>query len=371
MKRPELLGHRVVARADLAQERAVHHEVGVAADRRREVAVRAARESRVAEVARVVARLLERAQDERGERLAAALRLLDVLAHALARAAGEHRGLLWRDAIGVGDRRRRHLERGELCVQARDRLRLGRLVDAEERLAASPGEQSRDRLVREDHQLFDQRVRVRLGLEPRLLDAALAVERERDLGARDAERSAREAAAPKLERDGVREPQPLGELVARLLVAGEDPLRLPVRQPLVASDHRAVEGRLAGLERRVERHLDGDAEAVDVWAERACVVGELVREHRRDEPRDVGGERALGGAAVERRAGGDKPRDVRDVHPDADPVAPAARGDRVVEVLRGLGVDRERQEVAQVDAALEARLRQVERLERAAQTLVL
>ena len=51
---------------------AVHDEVRVAADRRGEVAVRRAREAGVAEVARVVARLLERAQHERRERLPAA-----------------------------------------------------------------------------------------------------------------------------------------------------------------------------------------------------------------------------------------------------------------------------------------------------------
>ena len=59
---------------------------------------------------------------------------------------------------------------------------------------------------------------------------------------------------------------------------------------------------------------------------------------------------------VERRAGRDEPRDVGDVHPHPDPVALAADRDRVVEVLRGLGVDREREQVAEVDAALEARL---------------
>ena len=46
----EILGHRVVALAELAQERAVDDEVGVAADRRGEVAVGGAREAGVAEV---------------------------------------------------------------------------------------------------------------------------------------------------------------------------------------------------------------------------------------------------------------------------------------------------------------------------------
>ena len=78
----EVLRQRVVAQAELAQQRAVDDEVRVAADRRGEVAVRGAREPGVAEVPRVVARLLQRAQDERRERLSAAARLLDVLGDA-------------------------------------------------------------------------------------------------------------------------------------------------------------------------------------------------------------------------------------------------------------------------------------------------
>ena len=70
-ERREVVGHGVVGEAELAQQRAVDDQVGVAADRRGEVRVRRAREARVAEVARVVARLLERAQHERRERLRA------------------------------------------------------------------------------------------------------------------------------------------------------------------------------------------------------------------------------------------------------------------------------------------------------------
>ncbi len=60
---------RITGEPELGKQRPVDDEVGVAADRRGEVAVGGARETGVAEVARVVARLLERAQDERRERL--------------------------------------------------------------------------------------------------------------------------------------------------------------------------------------------------------------------------------------------------------------------------------------------------------------
>ena len=80
----EVLGERLVADAELAEERAVDDEVGVAADRAREMAVGGACEAGVAEVARVVAGLLQRTEDERRERLAPTAGLRDVLGHALA-----------------------------------------------------------------------------------------------------------------------------------------------------------------------------------------------------------------------------------------------------------------------------------------------
>ena len=124
------------------------------------------------------------------------------------------------------------------------------------------------------------------------------------------------------------------------------------------ADHRAVEERLAA-----GRHLDRDAEPVLVRPQRAGVVGELGRQHRRDEPGHVGREGALGGAAVERRPGRHEVRDVGDVHPGADSVGLAAERERVVEVLRRLRVDRERRQLAQVDAAVELGSGSVVRLE--------
>ena len=66
---------------------------------------------------------------------------------------------------------------------------------------------------------------------------------------------------------------------------------------------------------------------------------------------------------VERRTGWDEVRDVRDVDPRAQTAVILTDGDRVVEVLRGLRVDRERRQAAQVDAALERRLGRAVRLE--------
>jgi hypothetical protein len=194
-------------------------------------------------------------------------------------------------------------------------------------------------------------VRERLGLDPRALDAALAVEGERGLARLDPQRAAPVAAAPKLARDALREPKRVGQLLPGLLLAGEDELRVRVGQPLAAPDQAAVEGRLARRQVRVEEHLHRDAAAVAMRTEAAEVGREPLGQHRLDTPRDVGRERAIAGVAVKRRSGRHVARDVRDVHPDAYAVALAAEAERVVEVLRVFGVDREGEEIAEIDAA--------------------
>ena len=180
---------------------------------------------------------------------------------------------------------------------------------------------------------------------------------------RDAKGAASKAAAAQLERDRLGEPEPLSDLRLDALLPAQDPLGLPVGQPRSAADHRPVERRLAELQVRVEGHLDGDAEAVLPRTQAAEIVGKLRRQHRRHPAGDVEGEGALRRAAVERRAGGDEVRDVGDVHPGSIAVSLAADRDRVVEVLGRVGVDRETDLLAEVDAAVEARGRRVVRLE--------
>src|SRR5918995_155538 len=290
---PEILGKGLVGGAELPHERPVDDQVGIAPDRRREVSVRGAGEARVAEVAPVVPRLLQRPQHEGRKGLGAAARALDVLGDALARLRGELCGQPRSQTLTLGRRRRGHLERGELREQVEDGLRVGPLVDAVERLPPSSRQQPADGLIGKDHQLLDEHVRVRLGLEPGTFDAAVLVERERDLAGRHTERAAGEAAAAQLERDRLRQTKPFLELGLDGLLIAQDPLRLPVGQPRATADHRPIESRLAEVEVRIERHLDGDAEAILARAEAAEIVRELGRQHRRHAARDVEGEGAL------------------------------------------------------------------------------
>ena len=301
--------------AELAQQRAVDDEVGVAADRRGEVAVRGAREARVAEVPRVVARLLERAQHERRERLAArgptARRTrstrCEISPASCAAACG---------VSDVGHRRRRHAEVGELREQQRDRLRVGPLVHAVERLRGC-GRRGTRRRARSRGSSAPRRACARAA-RPRASASATrpSVEAERDLGRLHLERAAREP-APRAARSRAR---PASSSCSRTRGGASRRSACAVGEPRVRADHRAVEERLA-----VRRHLDRDAEPVLVRPQRAGVVGELVRQHRRDEARARRSRtRARAAPRSSGDAGRDEVRDVGDVHPGADPVAARA-----------------------------------------------
>ena len=231
---------------------------------------------------------------------------------------------------------------------------LGPLVHAVERVAATRSEKRTDALVRQDHQLLDEHVRVRLALQPRIGDAAVAVEAERRLRRLHLERAAREPPLAQVTGDFVVQGERLENRRRRLTA-----LRLAVRESCVGANHRAVElGRAA-----VRRQLDRDAEAILIRSQRARIVGERVRKHRRDLSRHVGRERTQRRAVVERRPGAHEVRDVCDVNPRANPVGFPAKRQRIVKVLRGIGVDGVGEQVPQVDTVRGVDLRKLLSLE--------
>ena len=130
-----------LAAADGGEQRAVADEVGVAADRRGEVAVARRAQAGVADVARRVVGLLERAQHERAEAPARRGRRSARSVDAPGDRADELARLRRRELLG--QRRCRHAERGELRDEALDALGLGALVDAVEARHAALLEQAR------------------------------------------------------------------------------------------------------------------------------------------------------------------------------------------------------------------------------------
>ena len=138
----QVLGQRLVGDAELAEERAVDDQVRVTADRAREMAVGRAREAGVAEVARVVAGLLERPEYERGERLPPTAGLGDVLGHAFARRR-PRRGRRRRPSVdpataGSARRGRPAWRRGETRTAGRAARERGRAPPGCGRRAARP-----------------------------------------------------------------------------------------------------------------------------------------------------------------------------------------------------------------------------------------
>ena len=163
--------------------------------------------------------------------------------------------------LGYG--RRGNLEIRELRQQELHGLRVRTLVDAIERVPLPAGEEPRHDLVRQDHELLHEHVRERLLLDPRPLDPALPVEDKRHLALLDPKRTAGKAPLAQRGRYALGQAKTAGQLLLRPLLPGEDPLCLPVGQPLPAPDQAPVDERLSDeLEAPVEHRLDGHAAAV-------------------------------------------------------------------------------------------------------------
>ena len=106
----------------------------------------------------------------------------------------------------------------------------------------------------------------------------------------------------------------------------------------------------------VKRQQDGLGQAVLAFDEAAQPVGQLLRQHRDDGPDQIGGVAAALGFAVDRTARLHVAADVRDVH--AHPhvaIRKLLDRQRVVEILRVVGIDGERRNRAEIEPAEELR----------------
>ncbi len=181
-------GARRVQRVRLAfqqcLERAVHHQVGVAADGRGEVAVARRRQAIVAQVLGAVDGLRHRA-----EQLVVDHALLRMAPHLFNDARQALRRDLLAEAHVQADVVHEHGELAEL-VQAR------RFVHAIDAPPARLSEHARHRLVGGDHELLDHHVAdVALGPDDRI-DVALEVHHDLGFGEVEVERAAREPHLP-------------------------------------------------------------------------------------------------------------------------------------------------------------------------------
>src|SRR6185437_15789182 len=234
----------LLLRPDRRKQSTVAHQVGVAANRRGEVAVAGRVKAGVTEILRRVASLLERAQDKRGERYPAGSGTAHVGIHAAGDLADQVRSLGGEQ--GIGHRRRGDPQRGKLLHEPADALGIGTLVDAVETWDRGLGKTTRDGFVRGDHEMLDQAVGLCLGARLDRADVAVLVEAELGLLGVDRERPARLARSLQVSSGGPGRAKRATPWFWRRRGAREDAIDLLVVEAHIGADRGAIEAR--GLE---------------------------------------------------------------------------------------------------------------------------
>ena len=325
------------------RELTVEHEVGVAADRRGEVAVESLGQAEVPLVLDGVLRALHAAQHEHAH-VVLERRPVDGLEQP-------------REVAGVHEVAGLESERGDRGRQVRDLLGIGGVVEARDVGDVAARELGGDGFVRGDHRLLDELVRDRMD---RRMDAdhhAVGVEVHLHFGRGDVQREALEAVRAELLRERVEREHQLARLGRAELRGGrgavDDLLRLFVGEAQLRADHRARQTALDDDAGGIERQERGEREAVFARHEAADAVGELFGQHRNHLVDQVHARAALARLGIEFGTGAHEMGDVRDVHAENAPTfGVVLKRERIVEVLGGGGVDRDDELAAQVLAAV-------------------
>ncbi|CAJ7112911.1 Uncharacterised protein [Burkholderia pseudomallei] len=332
-------------------DRAVREQIGIAANRAREVRVRVVRETEVADVVRTVDRLLHRAQQHRLQHLrvgpvADVRHQRRVIARVRRVAAAQREPHVAQERAQIlelfGRRPRVH------AVEARVLVALEEIGRAD---------------VRGKHAFLDQPMRVVTLARQNLLDLALCVADDVRLGRVEVDRA---ALLPRDEErlvDAVQVLQVRHQLGA---ARGLRPLRVRehrghfgVREPRGRVDHGRIELIRLDVATRVDDHVAREHAAIDLRIQRAEPVRQLLRQHRNHPAREIDRRAAFDRVGVERAAWLHVVRHVRDRDDEPEALAAADRGGLavhgVVEVARVLAVDRDERHVAQVDAVAQIR----------------
>ncbi len=242
----------------------MHDEIRIAADRRREVRVGVGRQAEVAEIRRVVPRLLHRPQHQERDRL-----LFRLAAQSSRRAAGN------RAARARRPRRQRIAQRRDELLEDLDLRRIGLFVNAIERRHAALLEMRGDRFVGEQHELLDEPVRdVPLRRDDRLDQARRR--RARSATPADRNRSSRGGGAARcriveqlvhpLEH---RHERPVALHHLRIAI-GQNRVDVRVGHPLVAVDHAVVHFVADDARRCGDRLPSGTTAPADRRADSGC-----------------------------------------------------------------------------------------------------
>ncbi len=203
----------------------------------------------MAEVPRVVLRLLQRAEDERREGFLPAPRLRDVLARSacssVPRDGQPLPAVRCSGTGGAGTSRASSFARGARSTAASGRS-CTRKSASRRRPASSSATASFARIISSSTTACATRLASR---SRRASDATLSVELEGDLAGLDTQRATPIAPRAQLVRELLRQTEGVSRPRLQRLAAGENRFRLRVGQALAAPDHAPVEERLARLER--------------------------------------------------------------------------------------------------------------------------
>ena len=241
---------------------------------------------------------------------------------------------------------------GEL-LELGDLLRIGRLVDAIQSGQIGLLQMRRHRFVRHEHELLDDSMRdVALGRDDRL-DQPLFIHHEHRRRQVEVDRPTLAAPATQRLIELLHELEQWHELRMPLtrvgVTLGKDGVHRRVRHPFVAVDDPVMCLIAHHLTTLVDLHQTRLHQPVHPRVETAQPRCQLFRKHVHGAVGKVRRGAAFTSRLVERAALGHIVRHVGDVHPE--PVAAVRQtleGDRVVEVPRGLAVDRHRREIAKV-----------------------
>ncbi len=343
----------VVRQLDVRRQRAVHSEVGIPADRAREVRIRIARQRKVPHQRGCILRLGQRAQHS----------------HVHSARSGRALGRFEQALQFLSRRMLRHAKaRDHRCpLQTLGIARRGLRVHAADQRHIQILEQPRGHLVGLDHEHLDERVREGIVLGHRIDDVALLIEHKFDLG--QIERDHPLPLAPGVDRLGkiVHVVQGRDDVIvvlglgARMLlgffpVPIDERLGFEVRQALSTLDERLAHALCDAVAVAVVPHVRRLHKPRHALLQGADAVGKHLGQHRNHQPRQV--HRVAAGCAldIQGRPGLDEVRHIRDVNaqlPSAVIELPDA--DRVVEVLRVRRVDRQDQFIGLVRAQVERR----------------
>ena len=326
----------------------------------------------VTDVAIAVARLLERAQHQVvedalfGRALDAAHQLLVVARGDVEAGPGEHDVAAQLSAVAPAVHRSKALHgdgahaegvaemRGDL-LEIHHPARIGRLVDAVDGRNLRLLEMRRDGLVGCQHELLDDAVR---DVARRAGDGghlALRVELDQGLGQVEIDGAAPHALAIQDQRQLLHQLETARHVAVAFLqpnVALQEQVDVGVRHALHAADHAADEFLIDHVAAMVELEQHREGQAIHMRVKRAQAGRELERQHRNGAVREVDAGPAQTRLDINRRAGLQVVADVGDV--DVQEVVAPGRfidPDGVVEIARGLSVDRHHVHAAEIGAA--------------------